>query len=271
LPKYFEPNTVSGTIQTALITAQMTDDSNTLKYRQSIIRYLSENSELLEKLNNALKASKPGEESLLSSFSFSQTQLELINGIKISAHEKLYFTSNAFKAFNNKYILDPLKRIKTSNLIMLPSIIYMACLVKYQHDIPFSTMLEVCNMENVKKLITAMQKYPKESAAIAGSIGAAFAFNYMMAKPDIKQDFDLIYTQKKELIAIATLINNIQVINKLIDDNQELKKLFPKEHKQLKQLFNASSKTTSSNLKYVLSELQSSSFKGDPSYYLSLQ
>jgi len=271
LPQYIQPNTASGTIQAALLAAQMSDDVNILNHRQSIIKSLLENTETLEQLSQSLNKAKTGEDSLLSSFSFNETQLELINGMKVSAQEKLYFTSDIFKLLNNKYILDLFKRIKTSNLIMLPTVFYLLLQIKFQDGASFTDMLKGCNSENFNRLVEQIKEHPKEFAGLFGGIGAFFVLNYVLVKPDIKQDFDLIYDQQKQLINVAKLIHEIKQINDIIDTNESLRSLFSKEHKKLNSLFNSSSKETSDNLKYVISELQSSSFKGDPSYYLSLQ
>lgn len=271
LPQYFQPHTVSGTIQTALLTAQMTDDFDTLKYRQSIIQYFNQHPELLQKLDSAFGQSKAGEEELLKSFSFSQTQLELINGMKVSAQEKLYFTSDAFKAWNNKYILGTFKRIKTSNLVMLPSLVYMLIVTKIQSGIPFSTMIEACSLENCKKVVDVMGENKMASAGALGSIMALGALNYVMQKPDVKQDFDLIHDQQKQLLKIAQLTKQIEKINEIISKDPVLKDLFSQELAKLQNLFDPKSKTISDDLKYVISELRSSSFEGESSYYFSKQ
>jgi DNA mismatch repair protein MutS len=267
LPQYLQPHTVSGTIQAALLTAQMTDDLDTLKYRQSIIQYFNAHPELLQELDVAFQQAKTGEEELLNSLTFNSKTVERF-GYKCTVNEKLYF---ADQSYNNKYFLDVCKRIKTSNLILLPTIILAIIHVRIQLGIPFSAMIEGCNLENCKKAVNFMSENPMTTAGAVGALVGFGALNYVLQKPDVKQDFDLIYDQQNQLIKIATLIKQIEKINVLIDKDSDLKNLFSQELAKLQDLFNVTSTTTSVNLKYVISELRSSSFEGEPSYYFSKQ
>jgi DNA mismatch repair protein MutS len=267
LPQYFRPHTVSGTIQTALLTAQMTNNFDTLAYRQSIIKYFNEHPEVLEKLDSAFEQSKLGEKELLSSLVAKDTLVEDIAGNKQTIKEKLYFTSDNFKTFNNKYILGACKRIKASDLLMIPTMVVLMLEIKYFFHIP----LETFSIEKAKEVFNILKNNPKLAATCAASFGAVFGLNYILKKPDVKQDFDLIHTQQRQLIEIAKLINQMKTITQIISKNSDLQNLFSEEHTKLRELFDTSSKATSDNLKYVMSELQSSSFKGEPTYYFSKQ
>lgn len=86
----------------------------------------------------------------------------------------------------------------------------------------------------------------------------------------IKGDLDIVHQKQKDLLQIAQLINAMQRVTNIIKRDPALKTLIP-EYKRLAQLFNTTSPKTSQDLKRLINKLQSSTFKGNDSYYLSDQ
>jgi len=80
--------------------------------------------------------------------------------------------------------------------------------------------------------------------------------------------FDLIYEKQQQLITISHAIKSMHALCVALEQNQQAQKLMPQEYGKLKSLF-STNKKSSQNLQRLVEQLMSSSFDGNPSYFLS--
>ncbi len=73
------------------------------------------------------------------------------------------------------------------------------------------------------------------------------------------------------MLAIEHLIKSMEIVSKIIAQDSVLKDTLSAEHAKLAELFDPNSTATSSDLKHLIAELNSSSFQGEASYLLSKQ
>ena len=106
---------------------------------------------------------------------------------------------------------------------------------------------------------------------LASLLIALDAKNVYTAGKEIKDCLDLIYKHQKDLIEIEQLIKSMEAVVNLIDKDPVLKNTMSAEHNKLAELFDPNSAATSSDLKRLINELNSSSFQGKGSYLLSKQ
>ena len=95
----------------------------------------------------------------------------------------------------------------------------------------------------------------------------------------IKADFDGVYEKQQLLIALAQMLHTVQEIQRTIENHPEVQHLFPQlerittlaRYKSLPTETSNDKNKISAKLKAFLELLDSSSFKGKPSYYFSWQ
>jgi len=80
--------------------------------------------------------------------------------------------------------------------------------------------------------------------------------------------FDLIYEKQQQLITISHAIKSMHALCVALEQNPQAQKLMPQEYSKLKSLF-STNKKSSQNLQRLVEQLMSSSFDGNPSYFLS--
>lgn len=107
-----------------------------------------------------------------------------------------------------------------------------------------------------------------------------YSVNLYFLQQSIKKDFDSIYEKQQLLIALSNIFQAAQKINSALENHPEIKNLFA-EFDKIKTLANYKSHQSndsdhkevkiSAKLKAFLELLNSSSFKGKPSYYFSWQ
>jgi len=279
LPQYIKTQTVSGTIQAAFLTTQMTDDIALLQQRQELIKYLNNDNVTYQQLHTALDSAQKGERELFSFFKpISQEQQQAYETLRYQTS----FTSEMFKKWNNKYILGFFKRSKQLGITHIPTIastfIATTANLCLRQGVPFQKAVEVSakTVQQMPKMISNLICHTWQHGYIEQKAYMVYMIAYLVAMEaymiyDTKQDFDIIYDQQKRLIQVAQLMRSMKKISTIIEQHDELQTVLQPEMLKLQELFDANSTKTSSDLKYLISELLSPSFEGDASYYLSKQ
>lgn len=124
------------------------------------------------------------------------------------------------------------------------------------------------NEDTIRKISIGMTAY---YYAIGGICTYKFILKpaYQSLKSN-KKTFDGVHEQQKVLLNSSSLIRSMKETCKLIHNNSEIASLLP-EYAKLAELFDKNSDNISSDLKYLIKELLSSTFKGDDSYWISNQ
>jgi len=279
LPQYIKTQTVSGTIQAAFLTTQMTDDIALLQQRQELIKYLNSDNATYQQLHTALGSAQKGERELFSFFKpISSEQQQAYEALRYQTS----FTSEMFKKWNNKYILGFFKRSKQLGVTHIPTIasafVATTANLYLRQGVPFQKAVEtsINGVQQMPQAISSMISHTWQHGYIEQKAYMIYLITYLVAMEaymiyDTKQDFDIIYDQQKRLIQVAQLMRSMQKISTIIEQHDELQIVLQPEMLKLQELFDVNSTKTSSDLKYLISELLSPSFEGDASYYLSKQ
>ena len=289
LSEYARTQTTFGYIGLAKRCAQMTDNVEVLQKRQSLIKHFDKNTEIVSRLEAAFKGSVKAEEALVRLFKHMDDKEK---DAQEKLHNKVYFSSTGFKNCNeSKAALEATFRLK-STLPLLPmlSILTTPTAMNFINahtaneqsgkTTPiFSTILQSLG-KSIKELpqtpfrsaefIEMAYGFSKKTSMVLASLLIALeAKNVYTAGKEIKDCLDLIYKHQKDLIEIEQLIKSMEVVVNLIDNDPVLKNTLSAEHNKLAELFDPNSAATSSDLKRLINELNSSSFQGEGSYLLS--
>lgn len=280
LPKYFANATHCGQIQAAVIASQITDNATIIAHRQEIITALL-NTPQTSAIQAALSHAKKAETAF---FNFFQPVAEENKAAVQRLKNKTSFTSTFFKYWNNKYILGGLKRLKSTDLITIP----------FQEVTRFNSYHNYLNQNqsainsiknglysakdtfiygyhNFSELPVMFWNASKSQKTLAVVLSSWMLLCEYLSYVNVKDDFDTIYEQQQALIKIATFFSNIKKVTDFIKKDAQLKKLLNPDLSKVQELFDPYSDKTSSDLKYVIAELLTSSFEGEPSYYFSDQ
>ena len=283
--------TTFGYIGLAKRCAQMTDDIAILNKRQDVIRHFEQNPETAQKLNTAFKNSVKAEEMFLRLFKFVDEK-EKENQAKLE--NKAYFSTPGFTKLNeNKAALETTMRLKEALpllpvLSMLITPTGMNFITTHQENLAtgketpiLSTVLKsfgksikefhLTPIRTMEFVETVYQCRRSIAATIAALAFCSDSYNIYKAGKEIKECLDLIYAYQKDLLSTGHLIKSMEIVSKIIAHDPVLKDALSAEHAKLAELFNPNSTATSSDLKHLIAELNSSSFQGDASYLLSKQ
>jgi len=275
LPKYMKPYTISGHIQAALITAQMTDDIASLNHRQAIIKYFNLHTATYQMALDIMSRTSVGEQKLLSLFKPVTAETQAAHDI---ATYKTSFSLKMFESWNNKYILGGFKRIKQLDILYIPTAALTLAIVTnslyFRHGKSFDIAFNegITQVKNLPSTLTSgiinMIKHGVIEQKIAGLyLATVLVGGKIITTLDTIADFNIIHEQQKSLIAIAQLFKSMQKMSALIAQNPELFNLLNDECIKLQTLFDPNTSATSSDLKYATKELLSSSFTKEPSFY----
>lgn len=270
LSQYLTTTTVSGTLQAALITTQLTDDITVLNQRQAFIKYLSEHPDIALQLQQLFAQTVSAESHFFRLF-------QPINPETTEAHKqsqaRLYFTSETCKTWNNyPYILGGMKRAKLflPTLTFANPLIQAALFIKAEKNISFIAALGVAIAKSpqIVSFISAnWDNIPTPGKGFIIGLPVIMAVQLYQLSKEVKIDFDLIHDQQKSLIEIAQLIHGLKRMEALLRNNPELQALLSKQYQKLHELFNSASP----ELKDLIENLSSSSFLGSDSYLFSKQ
>lgn len=268
LPKYIQTSTISGKIQAACLATQITSDISELQKRQTFVSFLHHNPRALNFLQEQLQNAAAGERGLFSIYQpvAESKQLE----VEMTKFRSQY-SSKYFQACNNEPILEIGKRMKLialSPIVMVPlSYAYIVKVISISDGISFAQAAQALN--NLAFSCISSQN-PK--ALLPVGVTAAYAgYNCYSGAKEIIEDLNIIAQYQKDLMGLAKTIKSITKICSLIKDHPELLALVDHDVATMSELFNKQSTVTSDNLKYVISQLLTSSFEGEPSYYFSRQ
>lgn len=281
LPTYLPTATKTGLIQASLIATEFSDNITELNRRQKIMRDLLENPTIIIEIEAQLKNIQTSEKDFFNLFQ------ELSEDAKKQAEFFKLRTewSKKLDFLNNKHMLGFSKRITmiAPAALLLEIMILPAYIIKKNLGLSWKQTATIfkdsCSYDNLCKIsntisatISALPSDKKAYIAFYMAYMSALVgyAEYLQCKT-IKEDFDTAYRLQQKLINIAQIINSAKNIHAILDKNPTLQKDFLDSYMKLDELFDPSSRNTSSNLKKFIAEITSSSFKGDPTYYFSKQ
>lgn len=309
LTKLKRTKTIFGHIALAQQAAHIETNLEKLQLKTDLLMFLEQHPAVLQKLQNTIRKSVTSESEFLEACQkldqfdqlyFKNYGLDRLNNSK-TAHEAwtrsnlalpafLILSQTVLSKFNIEMMVKPqesqekLNRFSHStssekivnilkgslnSLIELPSAIA---------SLPY----HISNQTLYKKYYDGlrdlnMQEEHKQSLAnfavyCVYAVGAfatgQIAYQSYKAYTENKETFDNIHKQQTILIATSKLLQTMQHVCNVIEEQPELMKSIP-EYKNLKELFNPESKQTSPELKNLIKELLSSSFKTTSSYFFA--
>ena len=295
LKKYDHTVTASGYIALTEKSTQLTDNLEKLQQKQANLIFLSQRPEDSEKLTKILISSTPGEKTFFNLFKL-ETDQEVKNKHKLDENKIYFDETGAFSKWNeSKSALETCMRSR----LLLPTLaILNAMLAPVAADVINQKLQEVNNSipdQNQSSLCTKIGKalwtttkelptlpftYKSKITPIYGETGATImtalilgstAINIYTSGKSIHETFKLTQNKQKELISVAQLFRAMQSTYLLIHQQPELQTVFAEEYKQLDALFNPKNTASDQEVKYLISELLSSSFIGKSSCFFAKQ
>ncbi len=280
LPKHLPTITTTGLIQAAVVTTQFSDNITELNRRQKIVRDLLANPTVITEIDTQLKNIQTSEKDFFSLFQeVSEDAKKQADFFKLRTDWTSW--SNKLDFLNNKHMLGFSKRINMIAPVTFPLEIMIISVYMIKEELGLSwkqtaaMFKDSCSYDNLCKISNTISALPSDkkvyTALYMAYIGALFGYIEYLQCKNIKEDFDTAYRLQQKLINIAQIINSAKNIHAILDKNPTLQKDFLDSYMKLDELFDPSSRNTSSNLKKFIAEITSSSFKGDPTYYFSKQ
>ena len=276
LAKYNHAQTVSGCrMLQQQCSVGMTDDIAILQSRQNRIQFLHQHFALREKLSAILHRSIHAE----------QKFLNLFKDLDPSARN-LYFSSEWFAKLNEDSTAMEISARIESTIPLIMSIllfIYIPITINLKQDNTDSIFFSKLSNAVYKALINITQapKYaiddltPRTGYTTAVALTTAYyahtAYTDYMLFKHSKELFDIIYEKQQDLIAISHLIKSLKMMQKTFEQHEQLKEIMPTEYAKLTELFDQNNTQPSCDLKKLISNLLSTSFKGTGSYFYSQQ
>ena len=282
LAEYARTSTVFGKVALTKCCAQMTDDVLVLNGRQALIKHFEQHPELAQKITKVFSNAVTAEEKFLHFF---KQVGEKEGQDKQMLDSKVFFTTPGFTQFNeDKSTLETTMRLKmlqpglfVANLLLVPTVLDAFNDTSDKGMLSKITSAAGYNIKNIPSLpsryVELMTPGLGRSGAMAYTafvLGINF-FNMYKSGVEIKESLDLIYDKQKDLLAVGHLIRSMKIVSQTIAQEETLKGLIAAQSQKLSELFDPSSKATSTDLKHLISELLTSSFQGSPSYLLSQQ
>lgn len=272
IPKLAHTNLHHGYFVFAKNICQISSQLPELQHRQNIIAYLQQNPELVEKLQTILQSIQHAEASFLWDF-FPQAHDSTNNYETNSIIERLVKMYEQVRKTieSNRFLSEKWQR--TKQIATISAWIGVGALIYYFNHI--------CERERAYYHDTLMLfgpnvagivNKPGVSTALGASTLIVTAAQTINLSFTMKQDFDDVFRKQITLIRMRQLINATEAIDKLLIQHPILQDLLP-EHAVIREFSKYRNATAAHNpkMQQFLTLLHSSSFIGNPSYYISFQ
>ncbi|MCX5924112.1 MAG: hypothetical protein NTZ68_01685 [Candidatus Dependentiae bacterium] len=304
IPKLTQTHLVCGQFIIAKNFTQVTDDFKELEKRHKLLTYLAEHKELKDELESHIKSLIECETNVLERF-YPQPKSEdkaleslvtkTINGVS-SVND---YIDNATKQIGYRpYYLELRQRLIQGSLLYLIkgasdnlwNFNKIAQAEQNSHKVYELTMQRATAIANgtvpsnclscgrgpmLAAINNPSQNEPPSlyfQASAAATISMTILQIYSLGGV-MSAYFHDIYKKQKNMMQLRRMLKTAQKINHLLSGHPEIANLIPSHEKitQLATYKDESNKAISDNLKYFLNLLNSSTFKGEQSFYFSFQ